>query len=211
MNPQIESKSDQKIVFLKGKTTTLRPPLESDIPTLMRWVNDPEVRTYIARLIPALEVHEKEYIEKANSATSVALIIEVDGKPIGNMGLHGIHWVDGIATTGAMIGEKEYWGKGYGKDAKMALLEYAFNSLRLRQIYSYVISFNKRSLRYSLGCGYKKIGVYRNDTFRFGKFWDVIALCVTRDSWLPFYEKWKEGDGAMSEKTKSTKKKRRKL
>lgn len=181
---------NESLVFLKGKTTTLRPPLQSDAPMLMRWINDPEVRVFLARMFPALEHDEKEFIEKKNSSSNVILIIEVDGIPIGTMGIHGINWPDGVATTGAMIGEKEYWGKGYGKDAKMALLEYAFDTLRLRRIYSYVIAYNERSLNYSLGCGYKKIGVYEDDTFRKGKFWDVIALCATRDSWLPFYEKW---------------------
>ena len=35
-----------------------------------------------------------------------------------------------------MIGEKSYWGKGYGTDAKMVLLDYAFSELGFRMVKS---------------------------------------------------------------------------
>ena len=41
-----------------------------------------------------------------------------------------------------MIGESEYWGRGLGTEAKMLLLDYAFNTLNLRRICSQVLAFN---------------------------------------------------------------------
>ncbi len=61
------------------------------------------------------------------------------------MGIHRINWKDRTATTGAVIGEKAYWDKGYGSEAKMLVLDYAFNMLNLRKICSQVLAFNKRS------------------------------------------------------------------
>ena len=42
------------IVFLRGKKTVLRPLLESDIPKLQKWINDPDVRQFLKRIFPAM-------------------------------------------------------------------------------------------------------------------------------------------------------------
>ena len=40
------------IVFLRGRKTILRPPLESDIPLFLIWFNDPEIREFITIVGP---------------------------------------------------------------------------------------------------------------------------------------------------------------
>jgi RimJ/RimL family protein N-acetyltransferase len=103
--------------------------------------------------------------------------------------IHNINWIDRNGTTGALIGEKEYWNRGFGTDAKMILLEYAFNTLNLRKICSDVISYNKRSLHYSLHCGYRIEGRRRKHVWRNGKFCDLIQLALFKEDWLPIWKK----------------------
>lgn len=182
-------KIQNKIVFLRGKKTILRPISESDIPFFIKWINDPEVAKFIARHWPLMELTEKKWLEKkAESDDSIVLVIEtLEGKPIGIMGIDKIDWVNRTAITGALIGEKAYWGKGFGTDAKMQLLNYAFNTLGLRKICSEVISFNGRSVAYSKKCGYIEEGRKRQQIFREGKCWDMVLLGVFKEEWLP---KW---------------------
>ena len=179
------------VVFLRGKKVILRPISEKDIPNSLRWLNDPEVRQYIANILPVTEVGEREWIQglAKKSDTDIVLVIEVKGRPIGVMGLHRINWQSRVATTGAIIGEKDCWNKGYGTDAKMALLEYAFNTLNLRKIMSSVKAFNERSLAYSLRCGYKIEGRLRDQCFANGRYCDEIILGVFREQWLAAREK----------------------
>ncbi len=184
----------EKVVFLSGKITNLRPPKRDDIPVILRWVNDPEVRVFVLGTFPWTEKMEEDWFDKlGKDEKNVVLIIETkDGKMIGIMGIHNIDWVSRIGTTGALIGEKEYWGGGYGTDAKLALLEYAFNTLNLHKILSAVIAFNKRSLRYSLRCGYKIEGHRRKQLFKEGKYWDRIDLGVFREEWLRVWKKYQK-------------------
>ena len=196
MKKQVKDHANKNtIIFLKGKRTTLRPLLEKDIPLLMRWINDPEVRQYLLRIFPAMEADETDWLERLhkNSDKDVALMIEVKGIPIGTMGLHGINWKNRVATTGALIGEKQYWNKGYGTDAKMVLLDYAFNTLNLRKIMSHVKSFNKRSLAYSLHCGYKIEGCLKKQDFSHGKYHDEIILSLFKHQWLPYWKEYCKG------------------
>jgi RimJ/RimL family protein N-acetyltransferase len=180
------------IFFLKGKKVTLRPVSEKDIPLFLRWFNDPEVRQFVTTIFPVTEKSEQEWVESLGkkSDKDVVLVIEVKGRPIGTMGLHRINWQDRTATTGAVIGEKSFWGKGYGTDAKMTLLNYAFNTLNLRKIISMTLGFNGRSKRYSEKCGYREEARLKAQHFKNGQYWDEIILALFKEEWLPFWRKY---------------------
>lgn len=180
-----------RVIFLKGRKTTLRPILATDIPLLTRWINDPDVRPFVSGVFPVTEGQEQEWFAQRSKKdeNDIILVIEADGRPIGSMGIHRINWQTRVATTGALIGEKTYWNKGYGTDAKMALLQYAFDTLNLRKIMSQVKAFNERSVAYSLKCGYKIEGRLRRQHFAFGRYWDEVILGLFRSDWLP---KWRE-------------------
>lgn len=186
--------TNEKVIFLSGHKTNLRPFSRSDVPLLTRWINDPEVREFVLGIFPWTEKQEEDWFEKLGSSEkNIVLCIETkDGVPIGSMGIHAIDWINRVGTTGALIGEKEYWGRGFGTDAKMSLLDYAFNTLNLRKILSNVIAFNTRSLQYSKHCGYQVEGCRRKQLFKRGEYWDLIELGVFREEWLPIWQKYKE-------------------
>lgn len=179
------------VVFRRGPNVTLRPlDKAADLPHMTRWINDQDVTQYLLAWRPMTQANEEQFIDSlVNSNTDIVLGIEVRGKLIGVMGLHHIDWVNRRATTGAIIGDEQHRGRGYGTEAKMLLLDYAFNTLNLAKVNSGVLDFNRRSMAYSLKCGYRKEGVRRSEIFRHGKRWDEILLGVTKRDWLPY---WKE-------------------
>ncbi|SRR3989344_6195466 len=187
------SETNQKPVFLVGRMVNLRPFSKADIPTLARWINDPEVRQFVTVAMPSTEQQEEEWFNKlGKNDKDIVLGIETrEGVLIGSMGIHRIDWLNRVCTTGALIGEKEYWGKGYGTDAKMILLDYIFNTLNLRKVCSEVVAYNKRSLHYSLHCGYKVEGKRRKQIFKRGRYWDLIELGLFREEWLLIWKRYK--------------------
>ena len=189
------NKHSGQIVFLQAKKCFLRPLEKSDAPLLTRWINDSEVTQFLERTMPMMHATEEKWIDGlAGSKTDIVLLIVTNtGEPIGVMGIHGMNWIDGTATTGAFIGEKEYWGKGFGTDAKMILLNYAFNILNLRKICSRVYAFNVRSIAYSKHCGYVDDGVQKKHVFRNGEYHDVIQLALFKENWLPYWKKYMKG------------------
>ena len=182
---------ESRVAFLRGKRTILRPVMKTDLSSIVRWINDPEVRRFISTNFPQTEEDEEEWLRNLSKkkGKDVVLVVEtLEGVAIGLMGIHQIHDEDRTATTGALIGESEYWGKGLGKDAKKNLLNYAFNTLNLRKISSRVIAYNERSLRYSLSCGYKEEGRLKAQAFREGQFWDVVLLAIFREDFEPVWQ-----------------------
>ncbi len=188
------SEVKQKVVFLEGKRIILRPFAKVDVPTLTRWINDPKVREFITATLPKTEEQEEEWLKNlsSNDNNIVFAIETTEGALIGLMGIHQINWKDRVCTTGALIGEKEYWGKGYGTDAKMALLDYIFNTLNLRKVCSSVYAYNKRSLQYSLHCGYKIEGMRREHIYKDGKYWNLIEFGIFKKEWLPIWRLYKK-------------------
>jgi len=108
------------------------------------------------------------------------------------MGLHRINYLNQNASTGAAIGEKKYWSKGYGTAAKMLLLKWAFLELNLRAVQSSVFAFNERSAHYNGKCGYQEVGRLPKWRFRDGQWHDEIIMVVTREDFLKILEEEKE-------------------
>ena len=193
MNTLPEVTTPGRTVFLRGFKTYLRPLEEGDLLNCQRWINDPEVRRFLKNSWPLSFADEKKWIEgKVGNRSHVILaIVTVDGDHhIGNIGLHRINWQNRFATTGTVIGEKDYWGKSYGTDAKMQLLHWAFHEMNLRKICSSVIAYNERSLKYSLHCGYQEEGRLKEHFFREGQYWDEILLAIFRDDFEPVWERY---------------------
>lgn len=181
--------------FLIGKKTTLRPVALDDVPLLTEWLNDPKTREYLLRRFPLSAIDEKAYVEKMSSLSgtpsNIMMVIESkdNGQAIGTMGLHNINWIDRNAVTGTVIGEEEYRGKGYASDAKMTLLQYAFESLGLHKIISHAFAENVKSIEYSKRCGYEVEAILKEENFRNGKWEDIVSLSCFYEGWQRAKEK----------------------
>lgn len=184
-------------VFISGKTIDLRVITEACVPEFLVWYNDSEVTRYISIYLPMTEKEEIEWVQglSGRKSTDVVLaIVTKEGQHIGNVGIHGINWRDRVATTGTVIGEKEFRGKGIGTEVKMLLLNYAFNTLNLHKICSRALAFNVASRRFSQKCGYQQEGVLRKHIFKNGEYVDQVLLAVFREDWLPLWEKFQRGE-----------------
>lgn len=188
----MSNETTQRIVFRTGKRVVLRPFHIEDAPLLTKWINDPEVTKYLKRSYPTTLTQELDWLKTlGQNRENVVLGVELIGGPlIGSMGLHRISWINRTATSGAFIGEAEHQGQGYGTEAKMLLLEYAFNTLNLRKVCSTVLAFNGRSQRYNEKCGYVVEGVQRAQMFRNGVYHDLVLMAVFREDWLPLWEEY---------------------
>jgi RimJ/RimL family protein N-acetyltransferase len=177
----------------KGALTLLRPLELTDAPIIYRGINDQENSKYLLALGPFGLGFEEEWIrekQKPSQSDITVAVCLLDGTLIGTMGLHRIDLVNGTAETGAVIFSEAHRGKGYGSDAKMLLLDAAFNRLNLFKVQSRVIAYNMRSAAYSKKCGYVEEGRLRGQHHRFGERHDEILLAVFRDNWLPLWEQY---------------------
>lgn len=172
--------------MIYGERVKLRAIEREDVPRFVRWFNDPEVKQFLTMYRPLSRAEEERWVESlASRREDIVLAIEVRAGDqwvhIGNVGLHRIDWKNRTATLGIVIGEREYWGKGYGTEAVRTMLRYAFEELGLNRVELETYSFNPRAIRCYEKAGFKREGVRRQALYRNGKFHDVILMGILRD------------------------------
>jgi RimJ/RimL family protein N-acetyltransferase len=106
-----------------------------------------------------------------------------DDQPIGFIGLSGIRWTHGDAWVSIGIGDRAYWGKGYGTDAMDVLLRYAFLELNLHRVSLSVHERNARAVRSYEKCGFVVEGRVRRFIRRDGQFEDLVNMGILRKEW----------------------------
>ena len=100
-------------------------------------------------------------------------------------------WVDLIhseAWVGLGIGERDFWGKGYGTDMMKLCQQYVFRELSLERLSLGLFEYNPRALRSYEKCGFRLEGRTRKDTLREGKHVDSLWMGILREEWLQLQE-----------------------
>ncbi|MBC7224941.1 MAG: GNAT family N-acetyltransferase [Anaerolineae bacterium] len=168
--------------MIYGTKVRLRAVERSDLPTFVRWFNDPEVRQYLIMYLPMSLAQEERWFERLLQGTDYIFVIEahVEGQwlPIGNCGLSEIDWKNRRAVLGIVIGEKAFWGQGFGTDAVRTLLRFAFHELGLHRVSLDVYDFNPRAMRCYEKAGLRREGTKREALFRGGRFHDVHLMAI---------------------------------
>ncbi len=106
-----------------------------------------------------------------------------DGKPIGYMGINWLVPYYRLAMLGAKIGEPEYWGGGYGTDALLLLLEYAFDWLDIRKAWLMTTTMNHRVMRQMEKVGFTLEAQQRTSALADGVWYDWLAYGLLREEW----------------------------
>ncbi|HUY28940.1 MAG TPA: GNAT family protein [Candidatus Binataceae bacterium] len=170
-----------------GKLVKLRGYEKSDADALVRWFSDEEVTEYLGPVaVPMTRAFQERMIEEllARDSPVKAFAIEaLSGELIGDCGLREISWVSRKADLFITIGDKSYWGRGYGADAVRLLLRLAFESMNLNSVVLTTLATNTRAIKCYEKCGFEKQGLFRENSFVRGKFVDVVPMGILRADW----------------------------
>jgi diamine N-acetyltransferase len=172
--------------MIYGDGVRLRAIEREDVPTFVRWFNDPEVRDFILIHRPMSMADEERWFEnlpnrKDDFLFAVEALVEGQWVHIGNTGLHNVDWKNSYATFGIVLGEKQYWGLGYGTETTRTMLRYAFNELGLHRVELEVFAFNPRAIRCYEKAGFRREGTRRQSHFHNGQYHDSHRMSILRE------------------------------
>ena len=153
-----------------------------------KWLNDKEVTKYQDKgIFYNSEEDQIKYLNKmidSRNDVIFAVICAESDLHIGSVGLHNIDWIHRSARLGIMIGNKDYWGKGYGKIAWNMITEYGLFVLNLHRIYADIMVENIASIKSAEASGFKKEGVIRDKYFKNGRYHTAIMMSVLKDEFI---------------------------
>jgi RimJ/RimL family protein N-acetyltransferase len=176
--------------MLYGKRVLLRPLARSDLERLWAFNNDLEIELAGGGDPPSPQSLERLLAEFDASAGKGGrdgpnFAVEADGQFIGHCGLYQFDDIAHTCALGISIGDREYWGRGYGREAIALLLDYAFRLRNVRRVYLTVQGNNERALRAYRASGFIEEGRLRAHVWSDGQYVDLVYMGLLRDEWRP--------------------------
>jgi RimJ/RimL family protein N-acetyltransferase len=178
--------------MLYGEKVILRAPKREDLQRRFEFDNDVAFHTLLSedpwepRPLARLEAEFEERIQKEDPDIT-RFAIEADGKYIGHCVLYDFQHMSRRCSLGIGIGDPEYQGKGYGRDALRVLLKYAFRLRNLRKVSLTVSGNNERAIRSYRACGFVEEGRLRQHDWADGQYIDVVCMSILREEWEAQY------------------------
>ena len=173
--------------MLEGKLVRLRPMEPDEYENYYQWLNDEEVKQYLAMRYFFSRAAEVEWLKARTNAplsyTNLNFAIETrdEGRHLGSIGFHDTGPEDRKATVGIAIGDKAVWDKGYGTDAMVTLLRFAFDEMNLHRVTLHVDERNARAQASYKKAGFVEEGRLRHDRFAKGRYWDTVVMSILED------------------------------
>lgn len=179
-------KINEKNIIVTGEKIYLRPIKLSDVnKNYLCWMQNKEVTKYLeSRFFPQSIKIIKEYIKSVISNPQTiffAIIAKEEQKHIGNVKLHRINQIHRFGEISIIIGDKFFWGRGYGADALKTMVKYSFEKLELHKLIANVYSINKASIRAFEKAGFKKEGVLKQHCLSENKYIDIVMLGIINE------------------------------
>jgi len=188
-----ENGEDGPIINIRGPRVGLGPLHEGLVPLVVRWENDfgtvdlgggimqPRSRAALAAEWEALIKGERE------DWIGFAIYELATARLIGLANVRDYINPRRTAEFGITIGERELRGKGYGTEATVLLLDYAFTVLGVHNMWLDTPAYNAAALRAYTKAGFKEIG-RRREAHRLGdRVYDIVLMdCLATEFRNPY-------------------------
>jgi aminoglycoside 6'-N-acetyltransferase len=177
---------------IEGPRLRFRPVSQSDLPDLMRWLDDAEVRQFYGDP-PASEAAAREDYLEVDVNPVWRFVIEEDGRGVGEIQYHHAYpgsdyaWSAGIDI---FIGDPDARDRGVGTEAIRTMLRFLFEEKRVHRATIDPEVANARAIRAYEKAGFRLDGVLRHHAFEHGEYVDTHFMSILEDEWPAARERW---------------------
>ncbi|MHB2016890.1 MAG: GNAT family N-acetyltransferase [Candidatus Xenobia bacterium] len=172
----------------QGPRLYLRHLLRKDLKRVRMWFQDSEVIS-LAFGVTAEEhvlrrIAEDYYKEIFLWQKNILALDTCDGTTIGFCKFTVRKEEECVAKVGIMIGERPYWGNGYGTEAMHLLLGHLLTNLGVDRIELDTAEFNERAQRCFARVGFVKMGNFTEINFLDGRAATKIWMQLERKDYV---------------------------
>jgi RimJ/RimL family protein N-acetyltransferase len=165
----------EPILNMVGEKVALGPRTADHARLMARCLRPTSVELYTSE-------HEKESKEWQARKTGFTIFERSTLRPIGFAEWRHIDPARRTADYGIIIGEKDCWGKGYGTETTIMMLEYAFTVLNLHSVLLTTYAYNERAIGAYTRAGFREIGRWREAQRLGDRLYDVVFMdCLSAD------------------------------
>lgn len=157
---------------------------EQHIPIYYKWRNDPEVAVFDQSSFLRPMSYEEVASWSEIMVNGLTFLIFDGDVPIGTCAFMGLDQRNRHAELAIVIGNKDYWSKGFGTEIMKHLLNWGFEGLNLNRLYLRVFDFNTRAIGLYEKMGFKLEGISRGMIYRHGRYCDVHHFGIMKSEYI---------------------------
>lgn len=177
-------------VVLRSQRIYFSHFVASDVPLLAQWFSQLETTAYLGMSGRSFTLTQEQewfdnYVKHSPNNQHFAIMDSATDQPIGSISLMDIRRPHNRAELGIAIGDQNYWGRGYGREAIRLMCDYGFTFLDLHTIYLWYVSFNERGRRSYEAAGFKETGRIPEGKVFNGQYYDDVLMSITRRNFGP--------------------------
>ena len=174
--------------MLNGPRITLRHITRADLPRINDFNNDLEIELLGGGDPPIPQSLERLFADfemdlSKGGRDGSRFAIDADGILIGHCALFNYNDTNRTCELGITIGDREYWGRGYGRETVRLLLDYAFRYRNIHRVFLTVHSRNERAIRSYRANGFVEEGRLRQHVWSDGAYLDLVLMGILVDEW----------------------------
>jgi len=163
--------------MLKGIKTFIRAIEMEDARILSAWLNDRETNAFLDIIYPLSKRYCDNFtLEGEEYNKRIFIIDNEDRKPIGLVVIDKIKWEYRNCEIGIVIYDKNYRGRGYGKDALETVLKFIFDDLNMHLVYLNVVEENEAAVNLYKKFGFEVEGILRDRYYKNGRYYNIIVM-----------------------------------
>lgn len=173
---------------LDTRDLRLRPSNATDAEGMFAMLSDPESMKYwcdkpLKDLDAAIEVLNKDLeSDAAGNSLCWAITFPGEDKMIGKCILFRFDQANHRAEIGYIL-NRDYWRRGLMRQALEAVIEFAFDTLKLHRIEADVDTENTGSIAILEKLGFKREGLFRERWFVYDEWQDSVMLGLLKQDW----------------------------
>ncbi|WP_372998829.1 GNAT family N-acetyltransferase [Sulfurimonas sp.] len=161
--------------MISGTNIGLRAIEKNDLPQLMQWRNNPELRKYFRETNEINSINQEKWFESViakNSIHKMFSIIKLDTNELmGACGLCYIDWVNRSADFSIYLGyDNLYIDEKYAIEAAELMRDYGFNILNLHRLWAEIYSIDEPKKNFFDTFGFSLDGEFRETYWYDGKW-----------------------------------------
>ncbi len=152
-----------------GRLVRLREKQLDDARRDYEWRRDPELARFDAArpLTMSYRAFVSSMSEDLRFASAYRRSFAIEdleqGTHIGNVMYYGYDPATREAELGITIGDRDYWSRGYGRDAVTVLVRYLFEERELVRVYLHTLSWNYRAQAAFRHAGFRHVKPVHRD------------------------------------------------
>lgn len=151
----------------------------------IQWRKDKEIWGMLGgRQYFVSETYEKKWVEDTifqERDIKLAICLKENDLYIGNVYMTDFDYVNRSCIAHVLIGNKNYWGRGYAGEALKELLVFVFYERNINRVSAHILEDNIQSVRMFEKLGFKKDGLLRQSVYKDGKYKNQYIVSILRE------------------------------